>query len=142
MSNVKEKDTVKVHYTGSLEDGQVFDSSVQREPLEFTVGAGMVIPGFEEGVIGMEVSDKKTVVIPYEKAYGPERKELILDVPKTNLPEGLSPEVGMELVSKQPDGHEMVFRVLEIQEESVKVDANHPLAGKNLTFEIELVEII
>lgn len=141
MSQVKKNDTVKIHYTGKLADGVVFDSSEGREPLEFTVGEGNMIPGFENGVIDMKVNEKKTIVIPAEEAYGEVRDELIQEVPKTNLPEDLEPEVGMGLVSVAPNGQEIQFVVREVKEETIVVDANHPLAGKELTFDVELVEI-
>lgn len=141
MSQVKKNDTVKIHYTGKLADGVVFDSSEGREPLEFTVGEGNMIPGFENGVIDMKVNEKKTIVIPAEEAYGEVRDELIQEVPKTNLPEDLDPEVGMGLVSVAPNGQEIQFVVREVKEETIVVDANHPLAGKELTFDVELVEI-
>lgn len=141
MSQVKENDTVKVHYTGKLSSGEVFDSSVDREPLEFTLGKGQIIPGFEKEVIDMKVNEKKSFDVTSEEAYGDVRKELIQEVPKTNLPPDIKPEVGMGLVSKTPEGQEMQLTVAEVKDESIVVDANHPLAGKDLTFEIEVVEI-
>ncbi|MGY5847341.1 FKBP-type peptidyl-prolyl cis-trans isomerase [Salegentibacter sp. HM20] len=142
MSQVKQNDTVKVHYTGKLTDGQVFDSSVERgEPIEFTLGQGQLIPGFEKGLIDMQVSEKKTINIPKEEAYGEPREELIQEVPKSQLPEEIKPEVGMGLVSKSPDGREMNLVVKEVKEESIVVDGNHPLAGKDLVFDLEVVEI-
>lgn len=142
MSQVKQNDTVKVHYTGKLTDGQVFDSSVERgEPIEFTMGEGQLIPGFEKGLIDMEVNEKKTINIPKEEAYGEPREELIQEVPKSQLPEEIKPEVGMGLVSKSPDGQEMNLVVKEVKDESIVVDGNHPLAGKDLVFDLEVVEI-
>ncbi|HEY9185680.1 MAG TPA: peptidylprolyl isomerase [Salegentibacter sp.] len=142
MSQVKQNDTVKVHYTGKLTDGQVFDSSVERgEPIEFTMGQGQLIPGFEKGLIDMEVNEKKTINIPKEEAYGEPREELIQEVPKSQLPEEIKPEVGMGLVSKTPDGQEMNLVVKEVKDESIVVDGNHPLAGKDLVFDLEVVEI-
>ncbi|WP_081211212.1 FKBP-type peptidyl-prolyl cis-trans isomerase [Salegentibacter sediminis] len=142
MSQVKQNDTVKVHYTGKLTDGQVFDSSVERgEPIEFTMGQGQLIPGFEKGLIDMEVNEKKTINIPKEEAYGEPREELIQEVPKSQLPEEIKPEVGMGLVSKSPDGQEMNLVVKEVKDESIVVDGNHPLAGKDLVFDLEVVEI-
>ncbi len=142
MSQVKQNDTVKVHYTGKLEDGQVFDSSVQRgEPIEFTLGQGQLIPGFEQGLIDMEVNEKKTINIPKEEAYGEPKAELIQEVEKNQLPEELKPEVGMPLVSKGPDGREINLVVTEVKDNSIVVDANHPLAGKDLIFDLEVVEI-
>lgn len=141
MSQVKQNDTVKVHYTGKLADGQVFDSSLEREPLEFTLGEGQLIPGFENGVLHMKVNEKKTVTIPFAEAYGEVNEELFHEVKKEQLPPEVKPEVGMGLVSKNPDGSEHQLRVAEVKEDSIVVDANHPLAGKDLTFELELVEI-
>ena len=142
MSQVKQNDTVKVHYTGKLTDGQVFDSSVERgEPIEFTMGQGQLIPGFEKGLLDMEVNEKKTINIPKEEAYGEPREELIQEVAKTQLPEDLDPKVGMGLVSKTPDGREMNLVVREVKDSSIVVDGNHPLAGKDLVFDLEVVEI-
>lgn len=142
MSQVKANDTVRVHYTGKLEGGEVFDSSVDRgEPLEFTMGQGQLIPGFEEGLIDMKVNEKKTLNIPAEKAYGDRREELIQEVPKSQLPAEIKPEKGMSLMSKTPDGREMPLVVAEVKDDSIIVDANHPLAGKDLIFDIELVEV-
>lgn len=141
MSQAKENDTVKVHYTGKILNGQVFDSSIEREPLEFTLGTGQIIPGFENGVIGMAVNEKKTVQIPSAEAYGERREELFKEVPKEQLPQDMTPEVGMGLVSKTPDGNEMQLVIAEVKEDSVIVDANHPLAGQDLEFDLELVEI-
>ncbi|MUP45745.1 peptidylprolyl isomerase [Gramella sp. BOM4] len=142
MSQVKQNDAVKVHYTGKLEDGQVFDSSVERgEPIEFTLGQGQLIPGFENGLIGMEVNEKKTINIPKEEAYGEPKAELIQEVDKSQLPEELKPEVGMPLVSKSPDGREINLVVTEVKDDSIVVDANHPLAGKDLIFDLEVLEI-
>ncbi|MFC7357397.1 peptidylprolyl isomerase [Jejudonia soesokkakensis] len=141
MSQVKENDTVKVHYTGKLENGQVFDSSLQREPLEVTLGQGKLIPGFEKGIVSMKVNEKKTVKIPKSEAYGDVQKELFHSVPKENLPEEIKPEVGMGLMSKNPDGSERQLRVAEVNDDHIIVDANHPLAGKDLTFDLEVVAI-
>lgn len=141
MSQVKQKDTVKVHYTGKLQDGQIFDSSLEREPIEFTLGEGMLIPGFENGLIDMEVNQKKTIEIPKDEAYGDVRDELFQEVPNSQLPEEIKPEVGMGLVSKTPDGDERQLRVAEVKDESIVVDANHPLAGKDLVFDVEVLEI-
>lgn len=139
---VKANDTVKVHYKGTLGDGQVFDNSADRDPLQFTMGEGQLIPGFENAVLGMGVDDVKTVTIPYKEAYGPVKDELLQEVSKEYLPEDLEVEVGMQLVSKQENGAEMVVNVSEIKDDSIIIDANHPLAGKDLTFEIQLIEIL
>lgn len=141
MSQVKENDTVKVHYTGKLTNGEVFDSSVDREPLEITLGQGQLIPGFEKGMIDMEVNEKKTLNIPSAEAYGERREEMMQEVPKNQLPEEIKPEVGMGLVSQTPDGQQMRLTVAEVKDESIVVDANHPLAGQDLVFEVELLEI-
>ncbi len=141
MSQVKQNDTVKVHYTGKLADGQVFDSSLEREPIEFTMGQGQLIPGFEKGLLDMKVNEKKTINIPSEEAYGEPRQELIQEVDKSQLPEEIKPEPGMGLVSKSPDGREMNLVVTEVKEQSIVVDGNHPLAGKDLIFDLEVVEI-
>ncbi|PIB25754.1 peptidylprolyl isomerase [Maribacter sp. 4G9] len=141
MSKVKEGDVVRVHYTGKLENGQVFDSSLNREPLEVKLGQGSLIPGFEKGLMDMEPKEKKTIVIPKEEAYGEKRQELFQSVPKSNLPEDMEPEVNMGLVATNADGTERQLRVAEVNENDIIVDGNHPLAGEDLTFELELVEI-
>ena len=141
MSQVKENDTVKVHYTGKLTDGQVFDTSEGKDPIEFTLGQGQLIPGFEKGLLDMKVNEKKTITIPKEEAYGDPREDLVQEVEKSQLPEEIKPEVGMGLVSKTPDGREMNLVVAEVKEETIVVDGNHPLAGKDLVFDLEVVEI-
>ncbi|NGP88072.1 FKBP-type peptidyl-prolyl cis-trans isomerase [Fodinibius halophilus] len=142
MSKVKDGDTVKVHYTGTLtEEGTVFDSSEDREPLEFTLGEGQLIPGFEQAVIGMEVGDDTTVEIDSEDAYGQRREDLELEVSKSDLPDNIDPQVGMQLqMQQQENGQAIPVQITAVEDELVKLDANHPLAGKDLTFEIELVE--
>ncbi|WP_027125483.1 FKBP-type peptidyl-prolyl cis-trans isomerase [Gelidibacter mesophilus] len=141
MSQVKKNNTVKVHYTGKLTNGQVFDSSLEREPLEVTIGEGKLIPGFENALLDMQVNDKKTVEIAKEEAYGDIQKELFHQVTKDQLPQEIQPEVGMGLASKGPDGTEHQFRVVEVKDDHIIVDGNHPLAGQDLVFELELVEI-
>ncbi|MBD3381188.1 MAG: peptidylprolyl isomerase [candidate division Zixibacteria bacterium] len=141
MGQAQEGDTVKVHYTGKLDNGMVFDSSQDREPLEFKIGAGQVIPGFEKGIIGMEVGQSKTVKLPPEEAYGPQREELIAEVKKADIPENIKPSVGQRLSLRQPDGNTVNVTVSDVNEESITLDANHSLAGKTLIFDIELVEI-
>jgi len=141
MSQAKSGDNVKIHYTGTLEDGTEFDSSAGREPLAFALGTGQVIAGFDNAVDGMTVGESKTVTIPADEAYGDRTEQLVQEVPKTALPEEMKPEVGMQLQSQTPDGQVMNLVVTGIAEETVTVDANHPLAGKALTFAIELVEI-
>ena len=141
MSKVKDGDTVKVHYTGTLKDGQVFDTSAEREPLEFTLGEGQLIPGFEKAVVGMEVGDSASVDIPVDEAYGETREDLVINVPKDQLPDEVEPKVGMQLQVNQENGQPIPVRITEIAEEELVLDANHPLAGKDLKFDIELVEI-
>jgi peptidylprolyl isomerase len=141
MSQVKEKDTVVVHYTGKLGNGEVFDSSEGREPLEFTMGAGQLIPGFEKAVKGMAVEESKTFDIPCEEAYGKVREDLHYEVPRNNFPEHINPEPGMRLSMGTSDGQEIPVTVTNVGEQSVNLDANHPLAGKDLTFEVKVVEI-
>jgi peptidylprolyl isomerase len=141
MAQAKSGDKVKVHYTGKFDDGTVFDSSENRPPLEFQIGLGQVIPGFEKGVMGMESGDKKTIVIPPEQAYGNIREELVADVKKDQFPENINPAVGLRLQLDQPDGSKLNVTVTGIKEDMVTLDANHPLAGKTLTFDIEMVEI-
>jgi len=134
-------DTVQVNYTGKLADGTVFDSSVGREPLEFTLGAAQVIPGFEKAVFGMKVGEKKTVTIPVDEAYGPRRDDMVGELPREKLPSDLAPEVGQQLIMARPDGGKTIGTIISVSDNTVTIDANHPLAGKDLTFEIELVKI-
>jgi FKBP-type peptidyl-prolyl cis-trans isomerase 2 len=141
MAQAKKDDLVKVHYTGKLTDGEVFDSSQGRDPLQFTVGAGQMIKGFDQAVDGMELNEKKTVTIPAAEAYGEYQQGLIQEVPRTHLPEDLTPEVGMPLIAGGPDGQQMQVTIVEVTDQAIKVDANHQLAGKDLVFDIELVEI-
>ena len=141
MTQVKHGDTVKIHYTGKLKDGTVFDSSEGREPLEFKIGGGQVIKGFENGVTGMLVDDEKTVEIPPEEAYGDIREDMLLKVPKISFPDNITPEVGMQLQMKQENGTPVVVTVKEVAEENITLDANHHLAGKTLIFDLKLVSI-
>ena len=134
-------DTVKIHYTGTLEDGSVFDTSRGQEPLEFTLGEGTVIPGFEEAVKGMQVGQTKTVMIPAEEAYGPYRDELVMVIEQAELPEGLDPAIGQRLPMRQEDGRTAVAVITDVSETTITIDANHSLAGQDLTFDLELVEI-
>ncbi len=142
MSKVQKGDTVRVHYTGKLDDGTVFDSSEGREPLEFTVGAEQVIPGFEQAVEGMEEGETRSVTIPAGDAYGEHREDLVVVIPRNQLPPDIEPEVGMQLQVREPTGQSFVVTVTAFDDETVTLDANHPLAGKDLTFDIEVVEII
>lgn len=142
MAQAKNGDTVKVHYTGKLDDGSEFDTSTGRDPMEFTLGEGMVIPGFEETVLGMEAEETKTVTIPADKAYGLHNKEMVVEVDRNQFPPDVAPEVGQQLQMRRPDGQTLVVVVTEVSESTVTLDANHPLADKDLTFEIQLVEIV
>jgi FKBP-type peptidyl-prolyl cis-trans isomerase 2 len=141
MSHVKEYNTVKVHYTGKLSDGQVFDSSEGKEPLEFTLGKGQIIPGFEKGLIDMKLNEKKTITIAKEDAYGAVIDNLKQEIKRSELPEDVIPKIGMGLVSKSPDGKETSLHVIELKDESVVLDGNHPLAGKDLIFDLQVVSI-
>jgi FKBP-type peptidyl-prolyl cis-trans isomerase 2 len=132
---------VKIHYTGTLDDGNKFDSSAGREPLEFEMGAGQVIPGFETGVAEMAVGDKKSIHIPAEEAYGAIREDMIMEFDRSQLPEDLEPEVGMGLQMQGPEGQAIPVQITAVADTSIMIDANHPLAGKNLNFELELVEV-
>ena len=138
---VEQNKNVSVHYTGKLKDGSVFDSSVDREPLNFTVGEGKLIPGFEQGIVGMGVNEKKLIEIPFNEAYGEVKEELIQEVSKSNLPSDLTPEVGMQLQSNGQDGSTILVTIVKVEEDKIVVDANHPLAGKDLLFDIEVLEI-
>jgi peptidylprolyl isomerase len=130
-----------VHYTGRLEDGTVFDSSEGRDPLEFTLGAGAVIPGFEGAVEGLAVGETVDVRLEPDQAYGPVRDDLRMTVPRTQLPEGMAPAVGEQLGMQTPDGHQVPVTVVDTDSENIYLDANHPLAGKVLVFQLELVRI-
>ncbi|HEY0355364.1 MAG TPA: peptidylprolyl isomerase [Flavisolibacter sp.] len=142
MQQAQNGDKVKVHYHGKLRTGETFDSSQGREPLEFTVGSGQVIKGFDDGVRGMTPGDKKTVEIPVGEAYGEKESERIVEFPKSQFPPEMNPEVGMQLVMSDGSGQQIPVLVTEVKEESVMLDANHPLAGQDLIFDIELVEIV
>lgn len=141
MTKVKVGDAVKVHYTGKLENGEEFDSSVGREPLGFTVGAGQMIKGFDAALPGMEVGDKKQVNITALDGYGERSEEAMIDFPKENIPADMKLEIGMTLTLTNQEGQPFPVVVIEIKEESIVLDANHFLAGKALVFDIELVEI-
>lgn len=141
MPNARAGDTVRVHYTGKLGDESVFDSSSGRDPLEFTIGEGRVIPGFEKAVEGMEVGEERTVTIPAQEAYGERRDEMVATVGRDQFPPTIDPEVGQQLQMNQ-NGQAIPVRVTDVSEESVTLDANHPLAGQDLKFDVELVEIV
>lgn len=142
MQQAKKGDTVKVHYHGKLTSGETFDSSSGREPLEFEVGSGSVIKGFDEGVTGMEVGQKKTINIPVNDAYGPRSDDMMIEFPKDRFPQNVEIEEGMQFMMSNGSGQNIPVTVSEIKESSVILDANHPLAGEELIFDIELVEIV
>ncbi len=137
---VKPGDTIAVEYTGKLETGEVFDSSQGKKPLTFTVGAGMLIKGFDQAVIGMKTGESKTVTIPPEQGYGPINEEAFVDIPKTHIPDEIPLEQGLELQLQDPQGRPVPARVAEISDESVKMDINHVLAGKTLVFDITIAQ--
>ena len=139
---VKKGDTIRVHYTGKLEDGQEFDSSLKRDPLQFEVGTGSMIKGFENAVVDLKPGDKKTVTIVPEEAYGERDENLLIKMPKKSVPEGVTPEVGMRLQIANQQGQAVPVVVTEVLDDSLRLDANHPLAGKTLVFDIEVVEIL
>lgn len=141
MAQAKTGDTVHIHYTGRLADGTVFDTSQDREPLSFTLGEGRVIPGFEEAVAGMEPGESKVTEIPSTEAYGPRRPEMEMSVPRTQLPDGLDPQVGQQLQMQTAEGQAFPVRVTGTSDETIELDANHPLAGEDLTFDIQLVKV-
>jgi FKBP-type peptidyl-prolyl cis-trans isomerase 2 len=142
MQEAKSGDTVKVDYTGTLEDGTVFDTSASRGPLQFIIGDGQIIPGFDKAVIGMNVGDKKTINIPSDQAYGPHLEDKVLEVNQKQIPKHLNLEVGQQVQVPQKDGSKLFFVVTDVSATSVTLDGNHPLAGKNLVFDIQLVEIL
>ncbi|MCV2882204.1 FKBP-type peptidyl-prolyl cis-trans isomerase [Actibacterium sp. XHP0104] len=142
MTQVKPGDKVRIHYTGTLADGSTFDSSAGREPLEFTVGSGQIIPGLDKELAGMAVGDKKTVDIPCAEAYGERHPDAQQDIPRGQIPAEIPLEVGLQLQMQTPTGQVMPVTVAAVSEETVTLDANHPLAGKDLTFDFELVEIV
>jgi len=141
MKQAKSGDTVKVHYTGKLNDGTIFDSSEGKDPLQFTIGEGQLLQAFEQGVIGLAEGDKKDVQLNAQQGYGLKQDKLIGKLPLEALPEGLTPEVGMRLQMKTPEDQLVVLKVVEVSDNDITVDANHELAGEDLNFEIELMEI-
>jgi len=141
MQQVKYGDVVKVHYTGKLTSGEQFDSSTGREPLEFTVGAGQMIKGFDDAIPGMSVGEKKTINISADDAYGQINHEALIEFPKKNVPQDMPLETGMQLELKDEDGQSFPVTIIEIKDDVIVLDANHSLAGKELVFDIELVEI-
>lgn len=141
MTQAKQGDTVRIHYTGTLSDGTQFDSSNGRDPLEFELGAGQVIPGLEREIVGMAVGDTKSVSIVADEAYGPHRPEGVQEIERSEIPDSIQLEVGIELQASNQEGHSMRLRVVSLSDDKVTLDGNHPLAGKDLTFDVELVEI-
>ncbi len=141
MTQVKEGDTVRIHYTGTLQGGETFDSSEGREPLEFTVGSGMIIPGLDNAMPGMEVGETKRVEVPCDEAYGPVNPEMRQAIPREGIPNDVPLDPGTQLQMQTPEGQTLPVTVIEADESTVTLDANHPLAGKDLVFDIELVEI-
>jgi len=142
MAQAKHGNTVKVHYTGKLEDDTVFDTSVNRDPLQFTIGEGQVIPGFEQAVVGMNPGESKTTKVPVDQAYGPHRKEMVLEVDRKQFPADLKPEVGQEYQIPQAQGRPTVVTITDVSESKIVLDANHPLAGKDLIFDVQLLEVL
>ncbi|GAA6187886.1 peptidylprolyl isomerase [Litorivita sp. NS0012-18] len=141
MTAIKSGDTVRIHYTGTLNDGTTFDSSEGRDPLEFAVGSGQIIPGLDKALPGMAVGEKKTVTIAPEEAYGPVHPEAMQVVPRSEIPDDIPLDLGTQLQVQTPDGQGMVVTVANVTEAEVTLDANHPLAGKELTFDFEIVGI-
>jgi peptidylprolyl isomerase len=141
MQQAQNGDTVKVHYQGKLRSGETFDSSDGREPLQFTLGSGQVIPGFDNGIQGMQVGDKKTIEIPVDQAYGEKRQDMLIEFPKDQFPAEMTPQVGEQLMMSDGSGQQFPVIIAEVREESVVLDANHPLAGQDLIFDLELVHI-
>jgi peptidylprolyl isomerase len=142
MSEVKQGDTVQVHYTGKLDNGTIFDSSLERRPIQFTVGRAQVIPGFEQAILGMNPGESKTVKIPIDLAYGPRREDMVVTMNRSQLPPGMDPQKGQRLEITQTDNKILLVTIIDINESSLTIDANHPLAGKELTFDFELVKIV
>jgi FKBP-type peptidyl-prolyl cis-trans isomerase 2 len=142
MAQAKDGDTVRIHYTGKLKDGQVFDSSRERGPLEVTLGGGQLIKGFESAVLGMTPGETKNIDIPAAHAYGERSDGKVLDFSRSQLPEGADPQVGQQMQLQTSDGRAVPAVVTRVSESQVTVDANHPLAGRDLKFDLELVEIL
>ena len=142
MTEARQGDTVNVHYTGRLPDGTIFDTSTSRHPLRFTIGKGQVIAGFEQAVVGMKTGESKTTTIPVDLAYGPRRDDMIVTIDRSQLPAGLDPKVGQRLELTQADDQTVLVTVAAVTDASMTLDANHPLAGKELVFDLELVAIL
>ncbi|KPK74443.1 MAG: peptidylprolyl isomerase [Phycisphaerae bacterium SM23_30] len=142
MAQAKEGDTVKVHCLGKLDNGKTFFTSAEQDPLQFTIGEGQTIPGFEQAVVGMNSGESKTITVEADDAYGPHREDMVLEVNRSEMPPDLKPKLGDKLKIRQENGQAIPVRVTDVSESSVTLDANHPLAGEDLTFEIQLVEIV
>ena len=142
MGQAKIGDSVKVHYTGKMDDGTTFDSSVDREPMELTLGKNEVVPGFEDAIVGMLPNESKTITIPADKAYGAHNPEMVVTVDRAQFPQDLEPQIGQQLQMRQEQDQVIVVVVTDVSESNVMLDGNHPLAGKDLTFDIQLVEIV
>ncbi len=142
MAQAKSGDSVRVHYTGTLPDGTEFDSSRGKEPFQFVIGKGQVISGLDEAVIGMTPGESKTVEIPAEKAYGPRQEEMVMEVDKNQFPDEIIPEIGQKIEITQSDNQKLIVTVAAITDTTVLLDANPPLAGNDLTFDLELIEIV
>ena len=142
MAEAKQGDTVKVHYTVRLEDGTILGSTTNHEPLQFTIGEGEILPGFEEAIVGMNPGESKTVQVPADGAFGPHQEEMIVVAGRNRLPADLKPKAGESLLFRQEDGKTITVMVTDVSESSVTIDANHPLAGKELTFNIQFIEIL
>ena len=141
MSQAKDGDTVKVHFTGRLENGEVFVKSEEDQPIDLTLGTGELIPGVERAIVGMEGGEKKTITVPPEQAYGPRQDDLMVEIDKSNLPEHVTPAIGKGLRIRQSDGDDIPVIISEMTENTVTLDGNHPLAGATLFFDLQLVEI-
>lgn len=141
MAQAQYGDEVTIHYTGKLEDGTVFDTSTDRSPLHFAIGDGQIIPGFERAILGMSPGESRTIKVPMDEAYGPRREEMILVVDRNEFPAHMKPEAGQLVEMRHPDGRRIIVTVMDISQSRVTLDANHPLAGKDLTFDIQLLEI-
>jgi len=141
MSAAKDGDTVKVHYTGRLDDGSEFDTSRERDPIEFKIGGGEILPGVEQAVVGLEPGGTNTVTLPAEDAYGERRDDMIQEIERSVLPQEVEPQVGLQLQAQSPEGQPLLLTITDVADDKVTVDANHPLAGKALTFDVELVEV-
>ncbi len=142
MAHARTGNKVRLHFTGKLDDGTVFATSTDSEPIEFTLGQNQVLPGLEEAVEGMATGESKTVKIPSDQAYGPRRDDLTQEIPKEHLPADLRPQVGQRLQIDRRDGDSVIVSIAAVSDAAITVDANHPLAGKDLTFDLEMIEVL